>query len=160
MNFFDPPLNPVLPHDVQDAQLNRLDRILYWLEERFPRNTESMPERELLNRMDRIITLLEARESSPNTSAPHSSNGFDWVRQLELAFSMISNGSVEVSFYKTSSSTRAAVRIDLKYNVTDFDSSYNSKEPGRVAELFRQAFEEKIVQEGNHSRPRNKFGVA
>ena len=104
-----------------------------------------------------------ANNFEPTNSCPHSRhepNGFDWVRQLELAFSMISNGSVEVSSYKTSSSKRAAVRIDLKYNVTDFDTSYNSKEPGRVAELFRQAFEEKIVQDVSRATPHNKIGVA
>ena len=90
----------------------------------------------------------------------HEPNGFDWVRQLELAFSMISNGSVEIHQHKNCHNRRAEIVICISFGVLDSHNSWNSKTLPVVSDLFRQVFEENIVQDVSHSTPHNKFGVA
>ena len=106
----------------------------------------------LSSRLDRIITLLEARESSPKSDTSHVSNGFDWVRQLELAFSMISGAEVKVDKYFYSNAKQIVISIQTE--------CMDCKTVTAVSDLFRQVFEEKIVQDVSHSTLHKKVGVA
>ena len=109
-------------------------------------------------KLDELAKNFELAHSCPNSR--HEFNGFDWVRQLELAFSMISNGSVDVYREKAAHDPRAEIRIHIGFDVQDGCISWNSKTVIAVSDLFRQVFEEKIVQDVSPATPHNKFGVA
>ena len=101
-------------------------------------------------KLDELAKNWELTHSCPDSR--HVSTGFDWVRQLELAFSMISESKVKVENYFSEHCKQGTISVSFE--------AWDRPTVVRAADLIYQAFEELIVQAGSRSTPHNKIGVA